>query len=185
MRREFLFATVLAAALSMGASAQSGTGQSGYGTEKQAKDQNVTVTGCIQSGSETSPGTAGTSGSSSTAGSATSTAGSATSSADTMGTSGSASNASASGADQFVLTNITGAPAPLSGIDRVTLSGKDSDLKKNVGHKVQITGKWESTSPSSTSASTAATSGSAAGTSGKGGTLKVSSVKMLSESCSQ
>jgi hypothetical protein len=194
MRREFLFATVLAAALSMGVSAQSGTGQAGQagqggtmaqgapgGTEKQAKDQNVTVTGCIQNGSQASPATAGTSGSS--------TAGSASSSSDTMGTAGSASSASRSSADNFVLTNITGAPAALSGNDRVTLSGKDSDLKKHVGHKVQITGKWESNSSSASSSgygsSSSAAGSSTAGTSGSTGTLKVSSVKMLGESCSQ
>lgn len=192
MRREFLFATVLAAALSMGVSAQSGTGQPGQagqggtmaqgtpgGTEKQAKDQNVTVTGCIQSGSQASPGTAGAAGTS-----GSSTAGSATSSSDTMGKPGSASSASRSSADQFVLTNVTGAPAALSGIDRVTLSGKDSDLKKHVGHKVQITGKWESNSGSGSSSGYGSSS-SPAGTSGSSGTLKVSSVKMLAESCSQ
>jgi hypothetical protein len=167
MRRHFLFATVLAAAFSVGASAQSGTGQSGqagqggtmaqgsYGGEKQAKDQNVTVTGCIQNGSQSPSSPAGTSGSSTSAGSATSSA----------------------SADQFVLANITGAPASLSGVDRVTLSGKDSDLKKHVGHKVQITGKLENPTSSPTASSTA-------GTSGSSGTLKVSSVKMLAESCS-
>jgi len=181
MRRHLLFATVLAAAFSVGASAQSGTGQSGqagqggtmaqgsYGGEKQAKDQNVTVTGCIQNGSQSPSSPSGTSGSSTSAGSATS-------SSDTMGTAGSASNASRS-SDQFVLANITGAPAPLSGVDRVTLSGKDSDLKKHVGHKVQITGKLENPSSQPTASSTAGTSGSSQ-------TLKVSSVKMLAESCS-
>ena len=182
MKRHLLFATILAAAFSVGASAQSGTGQAGqagqggttaqgsYGAEKQAKDQNVTVTGCIQSGTQSPSSPAGTSGSSTSAGSATS-------SADTMGTAGSASNASRSSADQFVLTNLTGAPASLSGMDRVTLSGKDNDLKKHVGHKVQITGKLENPSSAKTSSPTAGTSGSAE-------TLKVSSVKMLAESCS-
>jgi len=169
MRRHLLFATILAAAFSVGASAQSGTGQAGQagqagtmaqsapGAEKQAKDQNVTVTGCIQNGTQSpSPSTpAGTSGSSAAAGSA-------------------APNASA---EQFVLSNITGAPASLSGADRVTLSGKDSDLKKHLGHKVEITGKLENPSSSRTSSSTAGTSGSTE-------TLKVSSVKMIAESCS-
>jgi len=178
MKRHLLFATVLAAAFSVGASAQSGTGQAGqagqaqpsYGAEKQAKDQNVTVTGCIQGSSESPSSPAATSGSSTSAGSATS-------GSDTMGAAGSASSAARSSADKFVLTNITGAPASLSGADRVTLSGKDSDLKKHVGHKVEITGKLENPSSAKTSSPTAGTSGSAE-------TLKVSSVKMLAESCS-
>ena len=175
MRRHLLFATVLAAAFSVGASAQSGTGQAGQagqagtmaqgasGAEKQAKDQNVTVTGCIKNGPQSPSSPAGTSGSSTSA--------AATSGSDAM------ASASRSGADQFVLTNITGAPATLSGMDRVALSGKDSDLKKHVGHKVEITGKLEkpgtSPSPSST-----------AGTSGSPETVKVSSIKMLAETCS-
>ena len=62
----------------------------------------------------------------------------------------------------------------------VSLNGKDSDLKKHLGHKVQITGQWEpSSSPSSPTSSS-----STAGTSGANGSLKVSSIKMLSESCS-
>ena len=180
MRRHVLFATVLAAAFSVGASAQSGTGQSGqagqagtmaqgsYGAEKQAKDQDVTVTGCIQNGTRSPSSTTGTSGSSTSAGSA------ATSGSDAMG---SATSASRSSADQFVLTNITGAPASLSGMDRVELSGKDSDLKKHVGHKVEITGKLEKPSTSPSPSSTAGTSGSPE-------TVKVSSIKMLAETCS-
>lgn len=175
MRRHLLFATVLAAACSVGASAQSGTGQSGqagqggtmaqgaYGAEKQSKNQNVTLTGCIESGSQAASNPAGTSGSAATG-------------SDTMGTSGSSSSASRSAADKFVLTNVTGAPAPLNVSDRVSLNGKDGDLKKHVGHKVEITGKWEGGSPSASSSSTAGTSGST-------GTLQVSSVKMLAETC--
>ena len=179
MRRHVLFATVLAAAFSVGASAQSGTGQAGqagqagtmaqgsYGAEKQAKDQNVTVTGCIQNGTQSPSSPTGTSGSSTSAGAATL-------GSDAMG---SATSASRSSADQFVLTNITGAPASLSGMDRVELSGKDSDLKKHVGHKVEITGKLEKPSTSPSSSSTAGTSGSPE-------TVKVSSIKMLAETCS-
>ncbi len=168
MKREFLFATVFAAACAVGASAQSGTGQVGtagqsgtmqqsqpsMSAEKQAKD--VTLTGCVQSGdkaSSTAPGS------------------------DTMGTSGSSS----AKANQFVLTNVTGAPATLSAEDRVALSGKDNDLEKHVGHKVEISGKWEASSASSySSTGTAGTSGSTS----PSGTLKVSSVKMIAESCS-
>jgi hypothetical protein len=171
MRRHLLFATILAAAFSVGASAQSGTGQAGQagqagtmaqgapGAEKQAKDQNVTVTGCIENGTQSPSTPAGTSGSTTPAGSA----------------------ASSSSADQFVLSSITGAPASITGIDRLSLSGKDSDLKKHVGHKVEITGKLEN--PSSPS-SMAGAPPSTAGTSGSTETLKVSSVKMIAESCS-
>ena len=173
MRRHLLFATVLAAAFSVGASAQSGTGQAGQagqggtmaqgasGPEKQAKDENVTVTGCVQNGPESPSSPAAASGSATSAGSATS----------------SSDPAARSSADKFVLTNITGAPSSFSGADRVTLSGKDSDLKKHVGHKVEITGKLENAGSSPTSSATAGTSGST-------GTLKVSAVKMLAESCS-
>jgi len=184
MRRHFMFATVLAAAMSVGASAQSGTGQAGTagqgGTmgqsepsrsaEKQAKNKNetVTLTGCIQSGTQTSSSTAGTSGTSASS-----------SSSGTMGTAGNASGAAGA---QFVLANITGAPASLSGANSVALSGKEKDLQKHVGHKVEITGKLEATSPRASSSYGGAPG--AAGTSGSAETLKVSSIKMLAESCS-
>jgi hypothetical protein len=136
--------------------------QGAPGAEKQAKDQNVTVTGCIENGTESPSTPAGTSGSATPAGSAT----------------------SSSSANQFVLSSITGAPASITGIDRLSLSGKDSDLKKHVGHKVEITGKLENPSSSRPSSSTAGTPSSTAGTSGSTETLKVSSVKMIAESCS-
>jgi hypothetical protein len=207
MRREFLFATVLAAAMSIGASAQSGTGQAGTagqgGTmapsssadQTREKQANVTLTGCIENGSPSSssaPGTAGTSGS--------------YGSSDTMGTSGSSSNAARSKNGQFVLTNVAGGAAAVSASDRVVLSGKDKDLEKNLGHKVEITGKWEnsgstnysgsgSTAGTSGTAATAGSTGSASGTGSTSyssssnaqanGTFKVSSVKVVSGSCSR
>jgi len=196
MRRHFMFATVLAAAMSVGASAQSGTGQTGTAgqgsttgqsepnrsPEKQAKDknENVTVTGCIQSANQ-SGSTAAKSGSSASAGSA---GGSATSGSDTMGTSGSASNASRAAGTQFVLTNVTGAPAPLSGVDHLSLSGKEKDLQKHVGQKVEITGKLENPKAggSSSYGSPAGATGTS-GTSAGAGTLKVSSIKKVADSC--
>jgi hypothetical protein len=98
-----------------------------------------------------------------------------------MGTSGSSSSSAKASGSQFVLTNVTGAPSTLSATDRVALSGKDSDIEKHVGHKVEISGKWEASGSSSySSAGTAGTSGSTS----PSGTLKVSSVKMIAESCS-
>ena len=158
MSREILFATVIAAALSVGASAQSGYGA---GEQKQpaksaGKTQAVTVTGCLQSGDQSNqPGAPGTS--------AAGTSGTSASGSDTMGTAGSkssASKSSSSSGSNYVLTNATGSSAA-AGSDRVTISGSSKLLQKHVGHKVQVRGKED---PS--------------------GTLRASSVKMIASSCS-
>lgn len=180
MKREFIFATVLAAAMSIGASAQSATGQAGTAgqsgtmaasssaeqTPNAEKQANVTLTGCVENGKPL-------------ASSATGTSGSTASGSDTMGTSGS-SNASSDG--KFVLTNVTGAPAAsISASERVVLSGKDKDLEPHVGHKVEITGKWEK---DGSSAATSATAGTPGSSNSANGAFKVSSVKMIAASCS-
>jgi len=64
------------------------------------------------------------------------------------------------------------------------LDGTSSELTAHVGHEVEITGMIE---PASGSSATT-TSGSATTTSGSAGAsqhLKVSSVKMISSSCSK
>jgi len=78
-----------------------------------------------------------------------------------------------------------------------TLEGQETELKKHVGHKVEVTGTTGSASGSSTGTST---TGSASGTSGTatsggtgstsasssmgGQTLRVTSVRMISADCS-
>jgi hypothetical protein len=182
----------IAAAFSFAASlgAQTTT-SSATGTMNHDKD--IVVTGCLQRGADgnymlsnakmdesdragtsTSTGTTGTAGTSTTSGTTAS---------------GSATGGSAMGS--------RGASA-----STWTLEGSSSDLDKHVGHKIQVTGKEVDSSHSNmgtTGSTTGSTSGSTTGTTGTSGSeassgrsassptgpkLDVSSVKMISSSCS-
>jgi hypothetical protein len=176
MSRTIVINTVLAAVLAAGvgaaqttpptsgSQASSKSGQPAKGTQSQ----NVTLTGCVEADQAAS----GTSGSGTTGKSAASSA-------------------------HYKLTNVTstgstgtsGTPAGTSG--DVTLMG--SNLKAHVGHKVQVTGRWDHSMSGSSASSRSGTAGStgttATGTSGTGASgdgqmLRVTSVKMISSSCS-
>ena len=167
MMRQFLFATAIAAALSFGASAQSGTGMTGprvgTGTGKPGQagqggtigeggmgggsfgvvdmlkggKNDVTMIGCVQR-----------------------------------------ADRSASRARAFVLTNVRPAGAAseasvrdavgTSGILPVRLSGRDADLQNHVGQRVELRGKWDR---------------SAKGAPANGIPFKVSSVKAAEGGC--
>jgi hypothetical protein len=175
----------IAAAFSFAASLGAQTSTSSA-TSTMSHDKDIVVTGCLQRGADgnymltnakmdesehpgasASTGTTGTSGTSTTAG--------------TMA-SGSAMGSSAASASTWAL------------------EGSSSDLDKHVGHKIEVTGKEVDSSHSSmgTTGSTAGTTATT-GTTGTSGSeasssrstsahaspkLDVSSVKMISSSCS-
>ena len=195
MRRELVFGTVFAAAMAVGVGAQT------YGTQSRdthSKNE-ITVTGCLQSGDE--------------AGSTAATTG--TTGSTTAGTAGSMAS-SASGA-KFKLTNVsmgsastttsgatagttgtTGAGASAAsefpnGLQLVASSdSKDSDWSKYLDHKVEVKGNLESNSgASSMGAATTTAGGSTAGSSAASESpasspsiLRVSSIRSISDTCS-
>jgi len=172
MKRELLFAALITIALSVGASAQSGTGMTGPGAGtgtgkpgqagqggtideggmggggfgivdllKGGKNE-IRVTGCLQRADQSAAG----------------------------------------GGRAFVLNNIRpGAPSSAASVSKVsgatgtagatpvTLTGKESDLRKHVGERVELRGKWDE---------------SGKGAPVNGGVFKVSSVKAAEGSCS-
>ena len=167
MKRQILCTALLSAAVAVGASAQTRTGT---GTGAQSDKEQMTITGCLQQGSESA----------------------------TTGTSGSATgSAGKSAGSAFVLTNATaaarassgsgtgtsgGASAPAASATSYKLSGgNQNDLKKYVNTQVEIRGKVEHSSASS--------GNPAGGTPSRSSdqsmpTLRVASVRQIASSCS-
>jgi hypothetical protein len=204
MRRTLFTTAIVASALGLGLSAQStptpttgtpGSTQSQPTSREAGRDamQSVTLTGCIQKGESAGKFllTNFRQGSGSTA--STSTSGT----PSTTGTSGAAMS------------------GQLAGLTQVHLKSGDNDVKfdEHVGHRVEITGKFDKegsfgpssmsgttgtsgTSPSGTSPSGTSPSGTtpstASGTSGAAGsatsarnpTVEVKSLRMVSATCS-
>ena len=177
MKRQFLFGTVLAAAMAVGVgaqtpdpaspqtppqtpTAQSPTSQTPPASSSMGSKagQTVTLTGCVERG---------------TAGGAT------------AGTTGATSPSA--GASQFVLKNVApggGSSSSTAGTSGTTispswqnglaLSAGSEDLDKHVNHKVEIKGKVEAASASATGAASSSDMP----------TLKISSIKDLADTCS-
>jgi hypothetical protein len=195
MKRNMLFGSILATALTVGLGAQAPTqspstpapGQAGSAAgagsmseppRSQSRDQDqMTVTGCLKAGDEKGTPSA-------------------------TGTTGSTADKS-SKPDDFVLTDVSpGASAGAatagttgSSASQFKLSGKKDELRPLVNSKVEIRGKVEH-APSAGTATTGAssntgTTGSAASTGSRtqdnkisGQTLKVDSVRQIAASCS-
>jgi len=176
MKRNVVFGSIVAIAMSVGVAAQSGSSSPQTPPSSSSRSsQSVTVTGCLQSGSPSATGTSGTAaggaaasaesfilanakvgaGDKAAAGAPSSTA---TPPSSTAGTSGAASAGSAS---QYKLTG-----------------GSKDDLKKYANSQVEITGKLDSAS------SSGGAMGGASRSSDSGPTLHVDSVKQISPSCS-
>src|SRR5689334_11503208 len=195
MSRQFLFGTVIAAAMAVGVGAQSTSPQStspqtpspttsSSQSDRQSSmsGKTVTVTGCLQKGDQSSTtGTTGTTASPSSTTSSTgdfvlnnvSMGGSDTAASSTPGTTGTASSSS----------------AWRNGL-KLSASASD-DLSKYVNRKVEVSGTIDSSgssmssppSPSTTSPTTEPSAGASSSHSAKP-TLKVSSIKELGSSCS-
>ncbi len=186
MKRNILFGSVLAAALSVGLAAQSPAGAPQDPTappssprpspsaqapsQKDDSSKTVTVTGCLKSDSASATGTSGTAapaGGGAPAGGAP------------------AGGASSSKSESFILANAstgsgssTGAPGAAgtagssSSASQYKLSGgSKSDLTKYVNSKVEIKGKLDSAGGAMSSSSSP--------------TLQVDSVKQISPSCTE
>jgi hypothetical protein len=197
MKRNILFGSFLAAALSVGAAAQSASPQTppaGSRDQASTSSQTVTVTGCLKSGSA-SPSATGTAGS--TAGAAgASTAGSFILADATTGAAGGAMGAPAGTTGSAPKAGASAA----SGKEFKLTGGNKDDLQKYVNSKVEIRGKIDSAaggamggapSPASPGAEPAspgaapASPGAAPSTSrASGQTLQVESVRQVAPSCS-
>jgi hypothetical protein len=194
MKRNMLFGSILATALTVGLGAQAPTqapttpapGQAGSAAgagsmseppRSQSRDQDqMTVTGCLKAGDEKGAPSA-------------------------TGTTGSADKSSKP--DDFLLTDVSsggGAGAATAGTtgssaSQFKLTGKKDELRPLVNSKVEIRGKVDH-APSSGTATTGAssnagTTGSAASTGSRtqdnkisGQTLRVDSVRQIASSCS-
>jgi hypothetical protein len=180
MKRNILFGSVLAAALSVGLAAQSPTGApqdpaappssprpSPSAQAPSAKDDSsktITVTGCLQADTASPTGTTGA--------------------AAPAGGGAAAGGAASSKSEGFILANASmGSGAAAGGAAGTTGSsssasqykltgGSKSDLTKFVNSKVEIKGKLDSASGAMSSSSS-------------GPTLHVDSVKQVSPSCTQ
>jgi hypothetical protein len=191
MKRNILFGSVLAAALSVGLAAQAPTGAPQDPTAPpssprpapsaqapSAKDdsssKSVTVTGCLQADSASATGTSGAGAPGAPAGGAA--AGGAASSsksesfilANASEGSGSSSGAGAAGG----AAGTAGSASKSSASQYKLTGGSKSDLTKFVNSKVEIKGKLDS-------------AGGAMSSSSSGPTLHVDSVKQISPSCTQ
>ena len=205
MKRNIMFGVLFSTALAVGAGAQSTGGQTP--SQSGSSDQ-VTVTGCLQSGG--AAGAAGTSGAGST--------GAGSTGAGSTGAAGSSASGSRGGG--FVLSNAkvgsgsasggatsTGtagsaagsasSSAGMAGTTRFKLEGSQSDLEKYANSQVEITGKLDKSMGSGSSTAGSPTTGAtgAAGATGSGAsatgsasgsmpTLRVSNVRQVSPTCS-
>ncbi len=168
MRRQIFFGTVLSAALAVGVSAQSGTAQS----DRMSGGKTVTVTGCLQSGSASSP--AGTTGTTPSPSTSPSTAAGASGGEYVLMN----AQPSASASTTTSTAGTTGSTtAPSSWASGLKLSGSTEDLSKLVNHKVEIKGSIDESASSSTSPSPSTMSSAKP-------TLKVTSVRDIADSCS-
>jgi hypothetical protein len=191
MKRSILFGTILSAALATGLSAQTPQTSGAGSSDSQSSGQQVTITGCLKSGDASSSaagsavtGATGTAGATDTkpgaAGGgfilANAKPGSSASSTGTAGTAGSTAGSPAGTSGSAA----AGATYKLQG-------GDPSDLSKYANSQVEVSGTLSSASSTGSPAgATGSTSASReSGTSSNMPTLRVSSVRQISSSCSQ
>ena len=184
MKRNILFGSVLAAALSVGLGAQAPTGApqdpaappasprpAPSAQAPSAKDDSssktVTVTGCLQADSAAATGTSGAGAPGAPAGGAPA-GGAASSSKSESFILANASEGSGAGA----AAGTAGSASKSSASQYKLMGGNKSDLTKYVNSKVEIKGKLDS-------------AGGAMSSSSSGPSLHVDSVKQISPSCTQ
>jgi len=180
MDRNAWMAVAFVCAASAGVAAQSGAGA----TSAMA-DKTITVTGCVQNISSSAP--SGSTQKGFLLANATTASASTSSAAATPGSTP-APSPTQSGTAAGTPTGTSGsatASSPSMGTSYV-LSGKDSELKDHVGHRVEVTGTVEAkTSTTSTSTSTpTSTETSSTSTMTTNPKLTVTSVKMIASDCS-
>lgn len=184
MKRMFVVGTALAAALTCSAYAQQGSDQSAASSQNKDKDKEVTVTGCLTSGSPASA-TAGTATTSGTAGTSGSTAGSASPNFiltnAVMGSGASSTTYPTTGATGTSGTAGTSGAASASGPSYQLTGGQSSELEGLVNSKVEIKGTLDSPSASTSGASGTMPGGTSAAAKPQ---LRITSVKQVAATCS-
>lgn len=213
MKSTIVFATVFTAAMAAGAAAQYGDQKDRSGTDRDRKVKETTVQGCLMSGDLSGTGgTTGTTGSASTAAqfylanpsfTGGTSSGYGSTSTGTSTTTGSTAG-STTGSTAGTTGNPTSTTAPGTESNRQNgirlVGGDQSKLQKYVNHRVEIKGRFEDNAGSGSAGSaTSSTAGSTAGSTGSaayGGsttasadqmaarTLRISSVKEISSTCS-
>ena len=197
MKRNLIFGTVFAAAMAVGAAAQTPGSQtpssqtpstqppssqmpSSSQRQSEKSGQTITVTGCLQSAEGGSVGTTGTG--------APGAAPSARASADTYiladATMGSApSTPGAAGEKAPGAAGTTGAPgASAAGTTYRLVGGDKSDLKKYANSQVEIRGRLDS---SGGAAAGGAMGGTSARPGASGQQLHVESIRQIASSCTK
>ena len=186
MKRNILFGSVLAAALSVGLGAQAPSGAPQDPTappssprpspsaqapsqKDDSSSKTITVTGCLQADSASATGTSGAGAPGAPAGGAP--AGGASSSKSESFILANASEGSGAGAAGGA-AGTAGSASKSSASQYKLMGGNKSDLTKYVNSKVEIKGKLDS-------------AGGAMSSSSSGPSLHVDSVKQISPSCTQ
>jgi hypothetical protein len=169
--KHLLTATCIAATCAVGLSAQQPPASTTTAQQGQARARTMTLTGCIEAGKDANTfvlthvsGLRGETGVTGTSGSATTTASPAT-------------------------TTAPSGEAAQGGMNEVMLKpAADLDLSKHLGHKVELTGTFSGRRNMGASSSATPEPGQPAATtgasSGQARTMTVSSLKMVSDSCS-
>jgi hypothetical protein len=187
MKRNILFGSVLAAALSVGLAAQAPTGApqdpaappssprpspsaQAPSQKDDSSSKTVTVTGCLQADSASATGTSGAGAPGAPAGGAPA-GGAASSSKSESFILANASEGSGAGAAGGA-AGTAGSASKSSASQYKLMGGNKSDLTKYVNSKVEIKGKLDS-------------AGGAMSSSSSGPSLHVDSVKQISPSCTQ
>jgi hypothetical protein len=186
-KKVWIGACVAVALAGATAAAQTSTATSG---QTSSSDRPVTVTGCLQKGDQSGSSTAATTGSSSTKGSefilANAKMGSGTGS--TSGTTGTTGGTTAGGTTTGGAT--TGSESSRTSGNKYELEGSESQLSPHVGHEIEVTGTIDRSASSSGSSTPSTTGGTTSSTSRTGSMganqlLKVTSVRMISSTCSR
>lgn len=169
-------------------------------SQQSSSDRPITVTGCLQKGDQSSSSaTTGTTGSSSSAqfilANAKMSSGSSSSGSSTAGTTGTAAGGTTAGGTTAGGAT-TGSESGRMGGRSYILDASPSELQNHVGHQVEVTGTIDrsassayGSNPPSTAGGTTAggtTTGAAGSTGSRSGAnqhLKVTSVKMISSTC--
>jgi hypothetical protein len=166
MKRQIGLATATAAFLAASLAAQTPPPTSAQSPQSRpnASPDSVTVTGCVQAPS-TSSATSSPAGAAATPSYILADATIGSDRPTSTGTSGTAATAPGSSSSMK---------------PSYTLDGSDSDLKKHVGHKVEVTGTIDSASAGNRPTSTTGTAAQAS----NAPRLKVASIKMIAADCS-
>ena len=177
MKRTMCMAAAFVCAAAFSAHAQSPAAAMKSSNADKSSDQ-ITVTGCLQSGSSSSAAAGNTMGSYVLM---TSVMSGSSATAGTSGTTAAGTPATAGTAGTTESGTMTGSGKMAHPGASYMLDGKDSELKNHVGHRIEVTGSVAGSMSDMNHGIDAAASGK---TANANQTLKVASIKMISADCS-